>query len=118
MPGRRRARAPVASTTASADSVDPSSSVTVRVAGSRAVARDAEPPLDAEVLVGLHERRRVEGSSGAVRKPFDSGGRSYGSCASAPTTVMRPSKPCARSARAVDTPASDAPTTVTDRITR
>src|SRR6201999_2093513 len=48
---------------------------------------------------------------------WDSGGRVYGGCASAPTTVSSPSKPFVRAACAARIPASDAPTT-TSRMGR
>ena len=76
-----RAREPVASTTASAVSDEPSARSTVRVAGVERDSGGAEQPLDAR-----GPRRPSSSDSSAspvlpVRKPLDSGGRSYGRCA-------------------------------------
>ena len=53
--------------------------------------------------VGLRRRR--------ASSSFESGGRSYGRCGSAPIATMRPSKPSRRSVSAARSPASDVPTT-------
>ena len=56
-------------------------------------------------VVGLGRRR--------ASSSFDSGGRSYGRCGSAPIATMRPSKPSRRSVSAARSPASDIPTIAT-----
>ena len=48
--------------------------------------------------------------------PLDSGGRSYGRTSSSPTSVISPSYPADRSAWAVRTPPTEAPTMTVDLV--
>ena len=111
-PCHARARAPVATTTPSARTSLPSSNA---MAPPPASSRIAWTPNThrASMLSSSPSRARSLSQISPTRNSLDSGGRSYGRRTSAPTIVSSPSNPWRRSARAADSPASDAPTTAT-----
>ena len=92
--GRRRVAAPVASTTASYDTTELSRKVTVLSVTERADAATPRRSCNCNFSSSSGRTRAMRsGSHSPDRTFFDSGGRSYGVCGSAPIKVMSPSKP-------------------------
>ncbi len=106
-PGRATGLAPVASTRASKAIPPPSVTSTP---SPRPVARRAS---SARTPSPSRSARSVVSSSSPVISFLDSGGRSYGGWASAPTRVISPAKPRPRSSSMVRRPARPAPATTT-----
>ena len=114
VPGSVRGVAPVASTRPS------NASALAVVEGRRGVRRGRGSRPACPAAARGRDRRtaarrsaRSSGSHSPARSCFDSGGRSYGRCGSAPTRTSRPSKPSRRRVSVARSPASEAPTTAT-----
>ena len=101
--GRRRARAPVASSSDRYGRRRPSASTRTCAA----VSRPAACAPGRKVMSAC--RSAPESQIGLSSPVLDSGGRSYGGDGSAPAKTIRPSQPCSRSANAARVPHSPAP---------
>ncbi len=107
----------MAITRPSQPSTAPSPSVTFRAERSAATA--GAPSRQPMLIEAARATRNGSwaASNSAPMPSFDSGGRLYGMCGSAPATVISPAKPDLRIASAARRPAIPAPTTTT-RIAR
>ena len=108
--GNVRGRAPVATTSPSNGSVSPPSSSTARPDTSSPVARRPSCRSSSRSSYGCLRSATCSGSHSPANSSFDSGGRSYGRCDSAPTSTTRSREPSRRNVSAARSPASEAPT--------
>ena len=113
--GNVRGAAPVASSAPSNGSDSSPSRVRSRPAASSAVARTPRRSSTSSSSYGVRRNASSWGPHSPASSCFDSGGRSYGRCGSAPTSTIRPSNPSRRSVSVARSPASEAPTTTTVR---
>src|SRR3954451_19969302 len=114
----RRGVAPVAITKPSNATRSPSCNSTAWSSRCSATARASSRQSSSRSSTPCLRNTTWSGSQSPRSSSFERGGRSYGSCGSAPIATMRPSKPSRRKVSAARNPASEVPTIATVRIAR